>query len=69
MDVLEYHIHLTLHPDSDADLIVFLSDIPKGMRASRIKAALRAGGMEKVSVHLSQEEEREIDQDIDALFE
>jgi hypothetical protein len=35
------HVKLTLHPESDADLIRAFEECPRGARASWIKAALR----------------------------
>ena len=43
---IEYLIHLRLQESTDEDLIMFLTSIPKRRRASAIKSALRAGGMQ-----------------------
>jgi len=43
---LEFLIHLRLQQRIDEDLIAFLTSIPKRRRASAIKSALRAGGMQ-----------------------
>ena len=46
VQVWEYHIHLRLRVDQDDDLIKFLKNIPPRRRASALKSALRAGGMQ-----------------------
>ncbi len=43
----ECHIHLRLRRDEDEDLIAFLKQIPPCRRASALKSALRAGGMQR----------------------
>ena len=54
----ECHIHLRLREGEDADLIAFLKQIPGRRRASAVKSALRAGGMQQpASGNNSQDEE------------
>ena len=45
---IEFLIHLRLQESTDEDLIAFLTSIPKRRRASAIKSALRAGGMQSL---------------------
>ena len=55
---IEFLIHLRLRAGEDDDLIAFLHSIPKRRRASGVKSALRAGGMQASnSVWLEDEEE------------
>jgi len=42
----ETHIHLRLRVGEDDDIIAFFNDLPNRKRASALKAALRAGGMQ-----------------------
>ena len=42
----ECHIHLRLRVGDDDDIIAFFSNLPNRRRASALKSALRAGGMQ-----------------------
>lgn len=42
----ETHIHLRLRVGEDDDIIAFFSELPIRRRASALKSALRAGGMQ-----------------------
>jgi hypothetical protein len=45
----EFHVHLRLRVGEEDDLIVFLSNLPKGRRALALKTALRSGGLQVVA--------------------
>ena len=44
-EIIEIHVHLRLKKNSDADIISFFQNIPSGLGATRLKNALRAGGL------------------------
>jgi len=46
--IIQYHVHLRLREKSDADIIKFFETVPSGFLVTRVKNALRAGGIEKV---------------------
>jgi len=48
-------ITLRLDPDLDADLLAWLSSIPKGERVKALKRALRSGGVTTASTDASED--------------
>ena len=49
-------IKLRLYPAEDDDLILFFRDIPRGLRAARVKAALRTGALSTVGTAGAEDE-------------
>lgn len=64
---LEFLIHLRLREGEDNDLLAFFNSIPKRRRASAIKSALRAGGMQPSSITNLEEDEELADAVVDFL--
>jgi inhibitor of KinA sporulation pathway (predicted exonuclease) len=56
---IPFFIHLRLSEVEDADLIQFFQSIPKRRRATAIKSALRAGGMQSVGAGVEDAEDDE----------
>jgi len=54
---IPFFIHLRLSEVEDADLIQFFQSIPKRRRATAIKSALRAGGMQSAGVVDTEDDE------------
>ena len=54
---IPFFIHLRLSEIEDADLIQFFQSIPKRRRATAIKSALRAGGMQSAGVVDTEDDE------------
>lgn len=54
---LQFLIHLRLRVNEDDDLIKFFQSIPKRRRASAIKSALRAGGMQSLGTEDMEDDE------------
>ena len=54
---IPFFIHLRLSEVEDEDLIAFFNTIPKRRRASAIKSALRAGGMQSVGIEDAEDDE------------
>ncbi len=54
---IPFFIHLRLSEVEDDDLIKFFQSIPKRRRASAIKSALRAGGMQSAGVEDVEDDE------------
>ena len=59
---VEIHIHLRLYFGEDDDLLAFFERFPVRRRASALKTALRAGGMQTDNHH-----EQANDEDLTAL--
>ena len=54
---IPFFIHLRLSEVEDDDLIKFFQSIPKRRRASAIKSALRAGGMQAAEAEHVEDDE------------
>ncbi len=55
---IEFLIHLRLRAGEDDDLISFLNSIPRRRRASGVKSALRAGGVQvAIAASLAEDDE------------
>lgn len=66
-EVIELHIHLRLKINSDADIIKFFTMIPSGLRVTRLKNALRAGGIEKITGKSVEVEDDSFAEDLQSL--
>lgn len=66
-EVIQIHIHLRLRINSDADIIEFFEMIPAGLRVTRVKNALRAGGMEKITGKSVEVEDDSFAEDLQSL--
>lgn len=66
--VQEIHIHLRLRVESDADLIEFFARIPPKMRATKLKIALRAGGIQNKQFMNDVGEDKSLSDDLEALL-
>jgi hypothetical protein len=66
-EIKDFHIHMRLRVKSDADIIKFFELIPPGFRVTRLKNALRAGGIEKMTGESIEVEDDSFADDLESL--